>query len=144
VSNLHRIFNSQYFMNYSFIRFIKYIYIFIKIFTKYFVNALWIVCCLGIWIYLYINIYIIITFLCTYSTNFMYDLSFYFRWIKMSQRNTNVVRRLDLKHSKKFMSSSSLSGMSQLSHNSEETLKTVVHKSHKSDNLEKWVTRVIR
>ncbi|KYQ47236.1 Tubulin polyglutamylase TTLL5, partial [Trachymyrmex zeteki] len=56
--------------------------------------------------------------------------------IKMSQRNTDVAGRLDLKRSKELMSSCSLSGMLQLSNNSEETLKTLVHKSHKSDNLE--------
>ncbi|XP_020281640.1 tubulin polyglutamylase TTLL5 isoform X3 [Pseudomyrmex gracilis] len=53
----------------------------------------------------------------------------------MSQRKN--MRRLEGKRSKELMSSSSLSGMSQLSNSSEETLEAFVHKPHKSDNLEK-------
>ncbi|XP_014489452.1 PREDICTED: tubulin polyglutamylase TTLL5 isoform X3 [Dinoponera quadriceps] len=55
----------------------------------------------------------------------------------MSQRkNTNAAGKLKGKRSKELMSSSSLSGMSQLSNSSEETLEAFVHKPHKSDNLE--------
>lgn len=61
----------------------------------------------------------------------------------MSQKKNihAVARRLEGKRSKELMSSSSLSGMSQLSNSSEETLEAFVHKSQKSDRLEKWVIR---
>lgn len=56
----------------------------------------------------------------------------------MSQRKyTNVTGRLEGKRSKELMSSSSLSGMSQLSNSSEEALEALIHKPHKSDNLKK-------
>lgn len=44
---------------------------------------------------------------------------------------------MERKRSKELMSSSSLSGMSQLSNGSEETLEAFVYKAHRSDNLEK-------
>ncbi|XP_029157005.1 tubulin polyglutamylase TTLL5 isoform X2 [Nylanderia fulva] len=60
----------------------------------------------------------------------------------MSQRNntkrnnTNIIERMERKRTKELMSSSSLSGMSQLSNSSEETLEAFVYKPCTSDNLE--------
>lgn len=52
--------------------------------------------------------------------------------------NINVIERMERKCSKELMSSSSLSGVSQLSNSSEETLDMAfVYKPHRSDNLEK-------
>lgn len=52
----------------------------------------------------------------------------------MSQRKyTNVTERLEGKRSKELMSSTSLSGMSQLSNSSEEALEALVHKSNNSE-----------
>lgn len=54
------------------------------------------------------------------------------------KNNINVIERMERKRSKELMSSSSLSGMSQLSNSSEETLDMAfVYKLHRSDNLEK-------
>lgn len=56
----------------------------------------------------------------------------------MSQKKyTNITGRLEGKRSKELMSSTSLSGMSQLSNSSEEALEALIHKSPKSDHSEK-------
>ncbi|XP_072763799.1 tubulin polyglutamylase TTLL5-like isoform X3 [Anoplolepis gracilipes] len=52
------------------------------------------------------------------------------------RNNTIVIERMEKKRSKELMSSSSLSGMSQLSNSSEETLEAFIYKPHRSDNLE--------
>ncbi|KAK0182095.1 hypothetical protein PV327_000264 [Microctonus hyperodae] len=54
----------------------------------------------------------------------------------LAQMKADTARRLEGKRPKELMSSSSLSGMSQISNSSEETLEPLVHKPHKSDNNE--------
>ncbi|XP_046819364.1 tubulin polyglutamylase TTLL5 [Vespa crabro] len=58
----------------------------------------------------------------------------------LSQRKATTIRKLEGKRPKESMSSSSLSGMSQLSNSSEETLEPFVHKPHNS-NIEKRTTK---
>lgn len=53
------------------------------------------------------------------------------------KKYTNVTGRLEEKRSKELMSSTSLSGISQLSNSSEEVLEVLIHKSHKPDNSKK-------
>ncbi|KAL2741764.1 tubulin polyglutamylase TTLL5-like isoform X1 [Vespula maculifrons] len=60
--------------------------------------------------------------------------------IMLSQRKATTIRKLEGKRPKESMSSSSLSGMSQLSNSSEETLEPFVHKPHNS-NTEKRTTK---
>lgn len=57
--------------------------------------------------------------------------------IMLSQMKTNSTRKLEGKRPKELMSSSSLSGMSQLSNSSEETLEPLVHKPHKLETTER-------
>ncbi|KAK1117239.1 hypothetical protein K0M31_016795 [Melipona bicolor] len=54
----------------------------------------------------------------------------------LSQMKTNTTGKLEGKRPKELMSSSSLSGMSQLSNSSEETLEPLVHKPHKLETTE--------
>ncbi|KAG7200185.1 hypothetical protein KM043_000619 [Ampulex compressa] len=54
----------------------------------------------------------------------------------LSQRKNNSTGNLEEKRPKELMSSSSLSGMSQLSNSSEETLEPFVHKPHNAVNSE--------
>ncbi|XP_012345845.1 tubulin polyglutamylase TTLL5 isoform X2 [Apis florea] len=56
--------------------------------------------------------------------------------IMLSQMKSNSTRKLEGKRPKELMSSSSLSGMSQLSNSSEETLEPLVHKPHKLETTE--------
>lgn len=53
----------------------------------------------------------------------------------LSQIKADTARRLEGKRPKELMSSSSLSGMSQISNSSEETLEPL---AHKSDNNERY------
>lgn len=55
----------------------------------------------------------------------------------LGQMKVDTARRLEAKRPKELMSSSSLSGMSQLSNSSEETLEPLVHKPLKPDNSER-------
>lgn len=59
--------------------------------------------------------------------------------IMLSQRKATTIRKLEGKRPKESMSSSSLSGMSQLSNSSEETLEPFVHKPHNSNTEKRWV-----
>lgn len=81
----------------------------------------------------------------------MFFIKFYFKFtieskinsylkitdIMLSQMKTNSTRKLEGKRPKELMSSSSLSGMSQLSNSSEETLEPLVHKPHKLETTER-------
>lgn len=62
----------------------------------------------------------------------------------LSQKNSNLRTtpgKLDGKRTKDLMSSSSLSGMSQLSNSSDEALEPLVHKSHNMiEKSGRWVT----